>query len=108
MPASYSDRVRFPLPFIVFLDLKLPYVHGFDVLSWIGDHDTLKSIVVIVLTGSDQERDQQQAYALGARSYLVKPPTANALLKIFEALKSYWVSNAQTTPLATVSQTLVG
>src|SRR5690349_21501741 len=49
----YSDRVRYPLPFIVFLDLKLPYRHGFEVLSWIQTQEKLKSLIVIVLTGSN-------------------------------------------------------
>jgi CheY-like chemotaxis protein len=99
----YSDRVEFPLPFILFLDLKLPYVHGFEVLSWIRAQPSLNSIIVIVLTGSDQEKDQQRAYALGARSYLIKPPTAEKLLAIFESLKSYWLS-LETPPVALAPQ----
>jgi CheY-like chemotaxis protein len=97
----YSDRVRFPLPFIVFLDLKLPYVHGFEVLTWIGQQQGLSSLVVIVLTSSEQEKDQQQAYALGARSYLIKPPTADTLLDVFASLKSYWLSKTDALPVAT-------
>ena len=84
----YSDRARFPLPFIVFLDLKLPFVHGFEVLSWIGSQEFLKSITIIVLTGSDQEKDQQRADALGARAYLVKPPTAEKLLEVLSPEES--------------------
>lgn len=97
---DYSDRERFPLPFLVFLDLKLPYVHGFEVLSWVRSQEPLNSIVVIVLTSSDEPRDQQRAYALGARSYLVKPPKPEVLLGIFDSLKSYWLSKAGVTPLA--------
>lgn len=96
---SYSDRERFPLPFIAFLDLKLPYVHGFEVLTWIRKQAGLDSLVVIVLTSSEQEKDQQRAYALGARSYLVKPPKPETLLEVFESLKSHWLCKADTLPL---------
>lgn len=84
---SYSDRERFPLPFVVFLDLKLPYINGFEVLAWINKQKALNAPVVVVLTSSDEEKDQQQAYALGARSYLVKPPMPAALMEIFASLK---------------------
>lgn len=95
----YSDRAQFPLPSVVFLDLKLPYVHGFEVLSWISKQETLKSIVVIILTGSNQETDQQRASVLGAQSYWVKPPTANMLLGLFKPSKNHSVSNPGTSPL---------
>jgi CheY-like chemotaxis protein len=100
---QYADRERFPLPFIVFLDLKLPYVHGFELLAWMRLRRELSSIVVVVLTSSAEEKDHQKAYALGARSYLVKPPTAQALRDVFDSLKSFWLSQASTLP--TLSKT---
>lgn len=84
----YSNRNEFPLPSMVFLDLKLPYVHGFEVLEWIRTQEVLNSLWVIVLTSSDEEKDHQRARALGARSYLVKPPRTDALLKLFDSLRS--------------------
>ncbi len=97
---KYADQNKFPQPFIVFLDLKLPYVHGFEVLSWMSKQEALKSVPVIALTGSDLENDRQQAYALGARSYLVKPPTADKLIGIFDSLASHWFSRSRTAPLS--------
>src|ERR1051325_2215773 len=76
---EYAHREKFPLPFIMFLDLKLPYVDGFEILAWMRLRPELSQIVVIVLTSSAEERDHEKAYALGARSYLVKPPTPQAL-----------------------------
>lgn len=98
--AEYANREKHPLPFLVFLDLKLPYVHGFEVLAWLQRHPELKSIVVIVLTSSAEERDHDKAYALGARSYLVKPPTADNLKDVFNSLKSLWLSKADSLPLS--------
>lgn len=98
---EYADRENYPLPFIMFLDLKLPYVHGFEVLAWMKLHHELSSIVVIVLTSSAEDKDHEKAYSLGARSYLVKPPTAQTLKDIFDSLKSFWLSKASALPLST-------
>lgn len=96
---EYADRKCFPLPFIVFLDLKLPYVHGFEVLTWMRQQPALSSIVVVVLTSSAEHKDQDRAYTLGARSYLVKPPTPEGLIDILDSLESYWLSKADSSPL---------
>ncbi len=96
---DYSDRAKFPLPFIIFLDLKLPYVLGFEVLAWIKQQPALSSIAVTVLTGSDENRDFDKAYALGARSYLVKPPTPESLRSVFDSLNSLWLSKGSNPPV---------
>lgn len=87
---KYADRARYPLPDIIFLDLKLPYVHGFEVLKWINTHMT--GLSVIVLTSSPEERDRGRARDLGAREYLVKPPTAGmierALGRVLQTVES--------------------
>jgi CheY-like chemotaxis protein len=79
---KFSDRGQFPLPSLVFLDLKLPYVSGFDVLSSIQSNPALKEIPVVILTSSPETRDQERAMELGARAYLIKPPTEEVLRKI--------------------------
>ena len=87
---KYADEEMYPLPFVIFLDLKLPYLDGFEVLSWIRKQPSLESIVVVVLTGSDESRDHQKAYTLGARSYLVKPPQAKDISQFMDSMASYW------------------
>lgn len=87
---AYTDQEKYPLPFVIFLDLKLPYLDGFEVLTWIRQQPALRPIVVVVLTGSDETRDHQKAYSLGARSYLVKPPQAEHILQFMESMRSYW------------------
>ena len=97
--AAQSDPHRDPLPFIVFLDLKLPYVHGFEVLTWIRKQSAFASTIVIVLTGSAESRDRQKAYELGARSYMIKPPTPEALNHVFASLGTFWLSTGQGSPV---------
>jgi CheY-like chemotaxis protein len=86
---KFADRERYPLPCIAFLDLKLPYVSGFEILAWIRQRPDLNSLLVVVLTGSSENKDCEKAYALGARSYLVKPPTTQGLKDIFNSLQSF-------------------
>lgn len=89
--AKYSDREKHPLPMVVFLDLKLPFKSGFEVLSWIRGQPSLEKLVVIVLTSSSETVDVNRAYQLGANSYVVKPPTATQLLELAEAFKLWWL-----------------
>src|SRR5579871_5387635 len=79
---KYADRARYQLPGLVLLDLKMPRVAGLDVLKWIRNHSTLKNLPVIVLSGSELQEDIRQAYAVGANSYLVKPPSFNSLINL--------------------------
>ena len=83
---KYSDLEQHPLPFVMFLDLKMPYIDGFEVLEWMREQPLLQSIVVVVLTGSNQIRDHKKAYALGARTYLVKPPTAKDITEVMNSM----------------------
>jgi CheY-like chemotaxis protein len=81
---KFADRNQFPLPSLVFLDLKLPYVGGFEVLTAIQNQVEHKDRPVVILTSSPEERDQQRALELGAKAYLIKPPTEDVLRKIAE------------------------
>jgi CheY-like chemotaxis protein len=80
---KYSDRSAHPLPKCMFLDLKLPFVHGFEVLEWMRSQPTLADISVFVLTSSPEERDRKKALELGAKTYLIKPPTPEMLREVF-------------------------
>lgn len=83
---KFADRSEFPLPSLVLLDLKLPYMSGFDVLMWIRMQPSIKDIAVIVLTSSSEERDQQMAAELGAKAYFVKPPSREVVGEIMALL----------------------
>ncbi len=83
---AYGDRGRFPIPNLIFLDLKLPYVHGFGVLSWLRSQTSLQDLPVVVLTSSPEDRDRQKAQELGAKAYLVKPPTRETIQEAMQFL----------------------
>ncbi|MDB6125199.1 MAG: putative response regulator, CheY [Pedosphaera sp.] len=87
----FSDRTQHPLPAVVFLDLKLPMKSGHEVLAWIRSQPHFESLVVVVLTSSDEPTDISKSYKLGANSYLVKPPTTEQLVDLAKAFKWYWL-----------------
>lgn len=66
-------RVAGRLPDLVFLDLKIPILSGFQVLAWIREQHFDPPLDVAVLSGSEHDRDIQRAHELGASGYFVKP-----------------------------------
>jgi len=82
---KYGDRQLYPLPGLVFLDLKLPFLHGFVVLAWIRKQSPLNDVHVIILTSSMEDQDREKAAALGA-PYLIKPPTPQMLIEAIGSL----------------------
>lgn len=92
---KYANREEFPLPGLILLDLKMPRVDGFQVLEWIRKQPGLKGTVVLVLTSSNQLRDVNRAYALGASSFLVKPVDFEDYIELGNLLRKYWINTAK-------------
>lgn len=88
---EFEDRNAYPLPRLLLLDLKMPKMDGFDVLGWLQKQPKLKMLPVTVLTSSDQDKDVDRAYDLGANSYLVKPDSFGSFVDIVEKLRDYWI-----------------
>ena len=83
---NYGDRTKFPLPALVLLDLKLPFVDGFEVLAWLRTQPCLVTLPVVILTSSSEERDRRRAAELGANGYLVKPPDEAMMREVMQLL----------------------
>ncbi len=62
-------------PWLLFLDITMPVMNGFEVLQWLASHKGLPKVRPIVLSGSFRTEDMQRATALGAADYLTKPIT---------------------------------
>ena len=77
---KFSDSQSIPMPSLIFLDLKLPFVSGFEFLTWLRKHPQHWQLPVVILTSSSEERDRQTAETLAVKDYLVKPPTPEMLL----------------------------
>lgn len=92
---KFGDRGKYPLPAVVFLDLKLPLMSGHEVLAWLRAQRHLEGLIVVVLTSSNEPSDLRRSYSLGANSYLVKPLTARQLLDLAKALNWTWLKQGQ-------------
>ena len=88
---AYSDRADHPLPALMLLDLNLPRVSGFDVLTWLRAQPALKRLPVVVLTSSKQDVDVQRAYDLGVNSYVVKPSGLKEIAEVARQIEDYWL-----------------
>lgn len=77
-------------PALILLDLKLPKVDGLDVLARLKQHVKLRTIPVVMLTTSAEDRDVQAAYALGVNSYIVKPVSFDKFMDVAEKIEVYW------------------
>ncbi len=87
----YADRQQHPVPGLVLLDLRLPYVPGLKVLEWLRQQPAYAHLPVLILSSSDQDADVEAAYRLGANAYLVKPPLLGELEHIVRLIKKYWL-----------------
>ncbi|HEY9510024.1 MAG TPA: response regulator [Verrucomicrobiae bacterium] len=90
---AYSDRLQFPFPQLVLLDLQLPHLTGLQVLEWIRQQRALKSLIVIVLSSSIHEGDIRRAYEFGANAFLVKRSSTDTLAEMSIALKHFWLTH---------------
>jgi len=85
-----SNRGAQPLPVLLLLDLKMPKLDGSDVLKWLRQQPGLRRLSVVVFSSSNEPRDINLAYDLGANSYAVKPADPSSLLGFVQSLDSYW------------------
>ena len=79
------------LPVVMLLDLKMPRLDGFEVLRWLRLQSGFGAVPVVVLTASEDIRDVNEAYRLGANSFLVKPLDFQNSLVLVKALHKYWL-----------------
>jgi CheY-like chemotaxis protein len=87
-PSGVEPHSRLKL---ILLDLKLPKVSGPEVLQRLKSDERTKSIPVVVLTSSHEDRDIQECYRLGVNSYVVKPVEFDAFAKTVAEMGLYWL-----------------
>lgn len=86
-------------PALVLLDLKMPRVDGFDVLTQVKRDAVLHVIPIVVLTSSRQPRDLARAYELGANGYVVKTMDFEAYAAALQAVHHYWLDINEAPPI---------
>ena len=87
----HAGRDRDDLPTILLLDLKLPKLDGLEVLRRVREDRRTKTLPVVILTSSDEQRDRLKSYDLGANSYVCKPLDFNEFTDAVKSLGLYWL-----------------
>lgn len=88
---AYGERDPRSLPKILLLDLKMPRMDGLDVLRELKSDEWTRSIPVVVMTSSSQERDIVESYRLGVNGYVIKPVEFAAFSEVVATFGMYWL-----------------
>ncbi len=89
----FADRVEHPLPDLIFLDLKMPEMDGFQVLRWIRSHPATRVTPVAVYSASFIPEDISKGYADGANYFITKPSDLTVLIEILRAADKRMVAD---------------
>jgi CheY-like chemotaxis protein len=87
----FSNRTLYPLPSVIFVDLKLPGIDGFGLLRWLKQRPELKNIFLVVLSATGDLISVQAAYDLGANSFLIKPCRPADLENLAICYPDFWM-----------------
>lgn len=88
---GYASRDLVTTPKLIMLDIKMPKVDGIEVLRRLKAEASTRSVPVVVMTSSNEERDVVDTYRLGVNSYIVKPVEFESFLEVVAKIGLYWV-----------------
>jgi CheY-like chemotaxis protein len=95
---AFAERSFDHPPKIVLLDLKLPKVDGIEVLRQVKSDPRTRTVPVVIMTSSKEERDVVAGYDLGANSYIQKPVDFNQFRDTVKLAGLYWLVTNQPPP----------
>lgn len=70
---EYADREKFPLPSVLLMDLRMPFLDGFQVMEWLKTQKRFHDLLIVALSGHGELSNVREAHFFGARSFLTKP-----------------------------------
>jgi CheY-like chemotaxis protein len=87
---EFAERAKYPLPGLMFLDLKMPWMDGFDVLAWLRRQKQFEKLRVVMLTSSRLQSDIDKSRRMGAYDYRVKPHEFAELVALLNDVRKSW------------------
>jgi CheY-like chemotaxis protein len=94
---KYSNRINYPFPDLIVLDLKMPKLSGLQVLKWLHEGGDCSRIPTIMLSGSSLDRDVEEAYRLGVNTFFTKPAGLENLRDLMRRVVEYWSASQRPT-----------
>ena len=88
---AYAERDPAAVPKLIMLDIKMPKIDGIEVLRRLKAEESTRTVPVVVMTSSNEERDVLESYRLGVNSYIVKPVQFESFLETVAKIGLYWV-----------------
>ncbi len=79
-------------PDLILLDINLPRIDGMEVLAYIKNNEQLKSIPVIMLSTSSDERDIKGSYQHHANCFISKPVGLQNFMEVIRTIENFWIS----------------
>lgn len=89
----YADRLAFPFPCLLIIDLKVPEMDGFALIEWTKGNEVTRDIPIIIYSGSASREDAERAYSLGVNGYFAKLPGPGNLNLLFAAIREFCGEN---------------
>ncbi|NDV25041.1 response regulator transcription factor [Desulfovibrio sp. JC010] len=80
------DTIREERPELVFLDIMMPYMNGYEVCQAVREDSNLSNVNIILLTAKGQEADRKHGLELGAERYMTKPFDPDEILEVAKSI----------------------
>ena len=87
----YANRHKYPVPGLMLLDLKMPWMDGFDVLGWLRRQREYRALPVVVLTSSKLQSDIERSRLMGVYDYRLKPQDLPELVSLLMDIRKRWL-----------------
>lgn len=86
---AYADRKKYPVPSLLLLDLNLPVLSGFGVLSWVRNHAIFHSLPTVIFSSQTAPEDKLKAARLGVSDYIEKPDSGIKFRDVVKGLRGH-------------------